>query len=296
MADIPFEMLGEALAGHGLAGDGLAGDALASRPGLPKWQRIADAMRAAVLRGEFRPGDRVPPETALTHSLPVSLGTLQKAMRALAEEGLIVRHRRSGTYIADRRSQVRQVYVYRFRDPQTGELMMPFVRALAVTREDSAGPWRDALGGPCIRVDRLVWVDRDPPAFSSLFLRPSHGEPMMEAGLERLHGSSCHHLLAERFNLPTLRMEHSIACGALSSRAAGCLHVEPGSPGLIWDVRDFSLDDEPILFQRFEMPPGHRPMELVEAVEPGGAAGRPSLPHALKNDRKTDKREEEIWL
>lgn len=81
-------------------------------------------------------------------------------------------------------------------------------------------------------------------------------------------------------------MQHSIACGALSSWAAECLRVEPGSPGLIWDVRDFSLDDEPILYQRLEMPPGHRPMELVEAVEPGGAAHRPSQARTRKTDKQ----------
>lgn len=266
MADVAFEWLGEELAQVG---------------GAPKWRQIADAMRAAVLSGRFRPGDRIPPETELSRTLPVSLGTLQKAMKTLADEGLIVRRRRSGTYVADRRSQVKAVYVYRFRDCDTGELLMPFVRALSIAREDGDGPWRRALGGPSIRVDRLVWVDRDPPAFNSLFLRPDHGTAMMEAGLERLHGSSCHRILAERFNRPTLRMEHSIACAALSDGAVKHLRLTPGSAGLVWDVRDFSLDDEPILFQRFEMPQGHRPMELVEIVEPSGSR-RPPAPQPTR--------------
>ncbi len=31
-------------------------------------------------------------------------------------------------------------------------------------------------------------------------------------------------------------------------------------------VEDFSFDDKPNLFQRFRMPPGHRPMEMAEVL------------------------------
>ena len=235
----------------------------------PKWRRLVNGVRDAVRLGQFRPEDRVPPEAEISRALAVSVGTVQKAMHALVEDGLIVRNRRTGTYIADRRSQVDRVYVYRYRDPQTGALKMPFVRTLDIRVETSSGPWSEALDDTdLVRVDRLIWVEGDPPAFNSLFLHREHGERLLSMQIQDLHGSSCHRVLAEQFNLPTLRMEHRVTCRALSERASEMLHTPPGQAGLIWDVKDYSLEDRPVLFQRFEMVEGHRPMEIIETIDP----------------------------
>lgn len=248
--------------------------------GGPKYRRVVSAFESAIRQGDFRPGDRVPNETELSARLPLSLGTLQKAMRTLTNAGLLVRNRRTGTFIADRMSQVDEVYVYRFRDPATGALLMPSTRVLGVTLDETPGPWADALGadalgadalgadasgaGGCVRVDRLVWVERDPPAFNALYLSRDHGAHMLDMPVDALHGSSCHRVMAETFDLPTLRMDHGISCRRLSDRACDYLRVPRGEVGLVWDVRDYSIDDVPVLFQRFEMLQDHRPMELIE--------------------------------
>jgi hypothetical protein len=33
----------------------------------------------------------------------------------------------------------------------------------------------------------------------------------------------------------------------------------------VWDASDYSFADKPILFQRLQLPPGHRPIELAES-------------------------------
>ncbi|MEM8743605.1 MAG: GntR family transcriptional regulator [Pseudomonadota bacterium] len=239
----------------------------AERSRAPKHRCVFDAFEKCIRTGRFKPGERVPAEIELTERLPVGLGTLQKALTKLAERGLVVRTRKTGTFIADRRSQVTEVYVYRFKDSETGELLMPFVRVLKVTEDDAPGPWKEALNvDRYVRIDRLVWVEQDPPALSSLFLSCEHGRDLLDMPVEELHGSSCHRVLIERFNLPTLRMEHKVRCRELSDRACEHLRLSPGTTGLVWDVKDYSFDDMPNLFQRFEMPPGHRPMELEEPV------------------------------
>lgn len=239
----------------------------AERSRAPKHRCVFDAFEKCIRAGHFKPGERVPAEIELTERLPVGLGTLQKALTKLAERGLVVRNRKTGTYIADRRSQVSEVYVYRFRDRETGELLMPFVRVLSVTEDDTPGPWQTALNVErFVRIDRLVWVEQDPPALSSLFLSCEHGRDLLNVPVEELHGSSCHRVLIERFNLPTLRMEHKVGSRELSARACEHLRLTAGTVGLVWDVKDYSFDDRPSLFQRFEMPPGHRPMELKETV------------------------------
>ena len=237
------------------------------RTRLPKYLCVLEAFEKCIRTGHFKPGERVPAEMELTERLPVSLGTLQKALTKLAERGLVVRNRKTGTFITDRRKQVSEVYVYRFKDPETGRMLMPFVRALNVSVDETDGPWKTALNANrCIRIDRLVWVEQDPPAFSSVYLSYEHGRDLLDVPAEELHGSSCHRVLIERFNLPSLRMEHKIGCRQLSDDACKHLMIPAGTSGLVWDSKDFSFDEKPNLFQRFQLPPGHRPMEMEEVL------------------------------
>lgn len=239
----------------------------ATGSGRPKYQHVFDAFAQGIRTGQLRPGQRVPPEGVLSQRLPVSLGTLQKALAKLAANGLVVRQRRAGTFIANRSSQAAEAYVFRFRNPTTGKLELPFVRALAVTEERSKGPWSDALGTQrTVRLDRLVWVDRDPPAFASVYFAHRHGRDLLDVPIEELHGSSTHRLLLDRFNLPTLRFEHRIGCRELSAAACEHLHVPAGTCGTVWDVCDYSIHDRAVLFQRLQLPQGHRPVEISERL------------------------------
>lgn len=236
-----------------------------ANPGAPKYQRLAEAFSEGVLSGRFKPGERVPTETTLADQLPVSVGTVQKALARLVQHGLVVRNRRTGTFIAEYKSQVDEVFVYRYKDPETGQFMLPFVRAVAVNLDESVGPWQEALGVTrCVRVDRLVWFDQQPPAFSSVYFAVEHGDRYLDQPLEALNGSSLHRMLIERFNLPTIRMEHSIRCRTLDDSACEQLKLPLRTLGMVWDIRDFSIDDTPLLFQRYQLPPGHMPIEIVE--------------------------------
>lgn len=254
------------LAAHEIAIDALI-ETVEDEPSAsaPKYLRLVDAFSRCVMSGLFKPGDRVPAETALAEKLPYSVGTVQKALAKLAANGLVVRNRRTGTFIAERKPQVSEVFVYRYKDPATGKFMMPFVRTLAVEVDERVGPWRSALEVKrCVRVDRLVWFDQQPPAFSSVFFTYAHGKDYLDVPAEELNGSSLHRMLIERFNLPTLRMEHSIACRPLDDVACKHLLVPSGTMGTVWDIKDFTIRDVPLLFQRYQLPPGHRPVEITE--------------------------------
>lgn len=233
--------------------------------GAPKYLRLVDAFSECVISGRFKPGERVPTETDLADKLPVSVGTVQKALAKLVSHGLVVRNRRTGTFIAERRSQVDEVFVYRFKDPATGKVMMPFVRTIAVTVDESNGPWQESLGvDQCVRIDRMVWFDQQPPAFSSVYFTYEHGRDYLNESLENLNGASLHRMLIERFNLPTVRMEHSLSCRTLDELACKHLLLPHPTMGTVWDIKDFSIQDAPLLFQRYQLPPGHRPVEITE--------------------------------
>jgi GntR family transcriptional regulator/MocR family aminotransferase len=73
---------------------------LPERPGVPAYQRLADAFREGILTGRFRPGERVPPSRQLAKSLSLARNTILEAYEQLLAEGYLLAHHGSGTYVA----------------------------------------------------------------------------------------------------------------------------------------------------------------------------------------------------
>ncbi len=253
----------------------IAGEIAEAEPDsdLPRYRQIIDGLTGAIERGDLGPGDRLPAELDLAKLFSVSLGTIQKSLTHLADGGLVERTRRRGTFVSGR--QAEDVFVFRFRDPATGGILIPFTRVLAVTEDASEGPWRDALSTKrCVRVDRLVWVEGDSPAFSQFHIALEHGRHLLKAPIDTLHGVSFHRVLGREFNLPTLRTSHALQSGALSDEACRHLVVPKGSFGTHWTATGFSYQ-QATTFQSLQIPAGHRPIEF----EVGGVAtGRSALP------------------
>ncbi|MCC6147397.1 MAG: GntR family transcriptional regulator [Anaerolineaceae bacterium] len=59
-----------------------------------------DAIREAILTGKYAEGDQLPSEAELGKMLGVSRTTLREALRTIEEQGLIVRRRGLGTFVA----------------------------------------------------------------------------------------------------------------------------------------------------------------------------------------------------
>ncbi|MFI6576974.1 GntR family transcriptional regulator [Nocardiopsis sp. NPDC050513] len=64
---------------------------------------VADHLREALARGEYKPGDRLPGEEELAERFDVSRATARMGMRILQEEGRIAIRAGRGAYAADHR-------------------------------------------------------------------------------------------------------------------------------------------------------------------------------------------------
>lgn len=67
--------------------------------GTVRWRQIAEILRTQIEAGEWRPGDRLPPEADLAQRWGVSRMTVQRAMHELQRLGLVHRRRRVGTVV-----------------------------------------------------------------------------------------------------------------------------------------------------------------------------------------------------
>ncbi|MET7852941.1 GntR family transcriptional regulator [Streptomyces avermitilis] len=68
-------------------------------PQRPKYQRIADDLREAIAAGQYRPGDRLPGESALAEQYDVATLTARQALKILRVEGLVETKRGAGARV-----------------------------------------------------------------------------------------------------------------------------------------------------------------------------------------------------
>jgi GntR family transcriptional regulator len=71
----------------------------------PVYRQIADGLRALLVHGTFKPGDRLPTVRQLAIDLTVHHNTVAQAYRLLAEEGWLDLRRHRGATVVARRLQ-----------------------------------------------------------------------------------------------------------------------------------------------------------------------------------------------
>jgi GntR family transcriptional regulator len=70
--------------------------------GRPAYEQIVSGLRALLVAGEFRPGDRLPPVRQLAIDLSVHHNTVAESYRVLAEEGWLDLTRGRGAIVRER--------------------------------------------------------------------------------------------------------------------------------------------------------------------------------------------------
>ncbi len=65
----------------------------------PLHEQLAGQIRAAIVSGELKPGDKLPPARELASGLDVNVHTLLRALKTLKEEGLVDMRRGRGTAV-----------------------------------------------------------------------------------------------------------------------------------------------------------------------------------------------------
>jgi len=251
---------------------------------VPKYLRLSNAMLDAIEDGEFRPGSRMPGERDLMESLPVSLGTVQKAMNALVDQGVVFRRPGMGTFIsgatpqadhADEEKVAKGDLVhFRFRSGN-GQLLLPIylhVESIAKIDPVTEGlkpPWPEFLnsGKSFIRIERILNVADRFKGFTRFYLPFERYGSLLERSHEELSGVTLREFLNKSFNMPTLRFEHQVQCVRLEPDVCDRLELAEHSYGTFWQILGRTYRDAPATYQQVFLPPGHLPIELSEKLE-----------------------------
>lgn len=247
--------------------------------GLSKHMQLRSAILAAIRNGDLKPGEQIPPEQELGVAVGLSLGTVQRSLGRLAAEGSVTREHGRGTFVAEAKRPVDELWQFRFRTPE-GEGPLPvYSRIVEQSEPDESGPWEKALGGDpggYLRITRILDIDGRFRCFSHLVVGLTRFSALKRVLPRELENANIKRILAERFNAPTLAVNQQVRAECLPDDVAEALSLKPGAIGLRVDVVGFSYGNEPISYQQIWIPPSECYLDMTheEAATRAGGAER----------------------
>ncbi|MGE0798375.1 MAG: GntR family transcriptional regulator [Lautropia sp.] len=241
--------------------------ALGEPTGGTKHAQLSALLRHAIASGMVATGDRLPTEAEFVASTPYSLGTVQRAIRTLVEEGLVERKPKLGTFVAERR-RIEEPWHFRFLDADRRSLLPVYPTVVGRSHVRQRGPWSDYLAGPLLRIDRVVNVNDAFDAFSRFYVERRRFPLLEEAALESLHGRNFRAFLNTQLDRPILRFCHRVFLQRVAADIAQAIDIAAGEPCTHVEIAASAGGDDFVYFQELILPGTGTRLELVESVAP----------------------------
>ena len=198
----------------------------------PLHQRIRGQIEDEILSGAWPPGHRIPFEHELMAVHGCSRMTVNKAMTALAEAGLIERRRRAGSFVARPKVHSAVLDIPDLRSEVTRRGQTYAFRLISSRRRAAKGPAETELGGPLLDLRGLHLAAGRPLAVENRLI--SLAVAPEAAGIDFSEDPPGAWLLE---HVPWTEAEHRISAVGADAATAKLLEIPRGGACLAVDRR-----------------------------------------------------------
>jgi GntR family transcriptional regulator len=217
----------------------------------------------------------LPSDTRLSALLGISLGTIQKALGNLANQGWIRREHGRGTFIAAPRPALAGAWHFRFRDPDNGERLPVYSKLLARRSGPAPAMVANAIGGDAsgyVEIVRLFDIGGHFFCFGRLWLSARRFARLLDYPAERLENVNLKDIFAAEFDAPTISVAEQIRATPLDSEIAGHLHQSAGAPAMRLEVTALTRNAAPFSFQEIFIPATDYALDITPPHPPKDSA------------------------
>jgi GntR family transcriptional regulator len=218
---------------------------------LPLYHQLYELLQTRIRSGEWEPGDLIPAESELTTRHGVSRITVRKVLDMLTREGLIVRARGRGTFVAHPKLAHGMTRIVSFTDDMRQRGFTPSTRVLFSGLMPASATIAAALNVPegeeLARIQRLRLADGEPLCVEDSLLVHRHLPGILENDFA---AKSLREVKHQMFGILWARAKQTIQAVASPAEIARLLSVKPGAPILYIERVTWSQADIPIEYLR----------------------------------------------
>jgi GntR family transcriptional regulator len=222
---------------------------------VPRYHRIADALRERIRVGELASGARLDNQRQLAKSFGVTLMTLRQALELLEREHLITRRHGLGTFVAAPSIDYDIMQLRRFAGDLSAKGERVATRLLGTRFAAADRRVAEALrlaGRPRVLVvERLRLVDEHPMSLQRSFLPSPLGDEVVRADLAL---TPLHHVLEFKLGVVVTRASETVSAVRLGRREARDLGCRAGAPAFESERVSYDAGGAPAVFDRAFIP------------------------------------------
>ena len=233
---------------------------LTGPPGLPKYLMLRNALVQEIEKGRWAAGERLPAEDVLVSMSGLSLGTVQRSLRVLVEEGRLMRRHGSGTFVTEQPVRLGGPFQhFRFLDDAGTGLLPIYTKALRRFPVQISGPWDQWLSRENLWcIDRLFSINREFDAFVQVYFCGRRFPELREIDLEQLSGVSFKDLIGRSYHQPTASYTEKMRLQPLPEAVGKEVGVAAGTPGVQMEIIAHDALGRAIYLQHAYLPPNGR--------------------------------------
>jgi GntR family transcriptional regulator len=199
--------------------------------GLPAYQRIQGTIISRLESGQLKPGDIVDSERELARIHGVSLMTARHALAGLEREGMVVRRRGAGTFVAPPKIHFNKLMSYTEQMSGRGLAVSSKLLSLNIidTEQEVAARLALPASSPLIRLERLRLGGDEPFAIETCYLSAEEFVGIMDAPLDRV---SLFSILEHDYGLEIAQADEEVDATTADPHSGRLLGIPHGSPVL----------------------------------------------------------------
>jgi DNA-binding GntR family transcriptional regulator len=244
-------------------------------PDTPKYLRVRDLLLRAISNGDLRPGDRLPTEQQIAGTLPISLGTVQRAYSQLVDEGIVVRERGRGSFVARPSAEMQEPWHCRFLDDESGRILPVYPRIISRKLIAPTMKLRQVLGigsraGKMLRIDRVINIGEEFDIFSRFYSSARSFPGLAERPVSDLQSANFKAILLDDYGLPIAGFKQSISTVPCPAPAAARISLAVHRPCQLLEVIAFARGRAPVYDQELFIPPTARKLVMDTAYRRSG--------------------------
>ncbi|MCW5851207.1 MAG: GntR family transcriptional regulator [Anaerolineae bacterium] len=198
----------------------------------PIYSQLKEMVREKIEAGVWPPGTLIPSERDFCEQFGISRMTVRQALGELVSEGMVVREKGKGTFVAQPRLRQRLTRLTGFSEDMLARGKQPGARVLRVERVAAKPPAARALGilpgEEVILIERLRLADGEPVALEASHLHFEGVERVLSLPLD----GSLYRLLTETFDIHPKRAQQEIEATLATAREMDLLKLETDAPVL----------------------------------------------------------------
>lgn len=252
---------------------------------IPFYLQVIDALHEEMRSGVLTPGMQLPGELELCAKFNVSRTVIRQALNELDREGLVMREKGRGTFVAP--LKIKEKFFQKltgFYQDMVDQGYMPVTKVLRqrVTTAPAkvAEKLRISTQDEVIEIERLRFIEGEPLVYVLSYLPHARVPHLVTTDLSN---QSLYEYLEHQCGIFITRGTRSIEVALATKKEADLLAIKKNAPLIVLDSISYEADDTPVEYyhalhrgdrSRFEV-------ELVRVRDEQQEALRPTAPEKL---------------